>query len=183
VLVAAWDSQALAERDLDALERIAAAQEEDAIERALVAAHERLDMEVAYVTTVSAASQRVTELAGAPGPLGVTTGTEAPIEQTYCARMLRGELPNVVPDTRQEPAARDLAATARVGSYVGVPITLADGSVHGTLCCASSKPRLGLGDEELAFMQVLAGSVARRIDQSRELADGITASRPAGDRS
>jgi GAF domain-containing protein len=82
--------------------------------------------------------------------------------------MLSGQLPNVIRDTSKEPAVRDLGATARVGSYVGVAITLADGSVHGTLCCVSTEPREQLGDEELAFMRVLADMVANRIDRLHE---------------
>lgn len=177
------EPQALSTPDLEALERIAAAGEEDAIERGLVAARERLGMEVAYVTTVTSQLQRVTELAGDSSALGIDTGSELDIEDTYCVRMLRGDLPNVVPDTSEEPAVRDLAMTERVGSYVGVPITLADGSVHGTLCCASSEPRSELGDGELAFMRVLAEIVARRIDHSREFAEGLIQPRAVGGQS
>jgi GAF domain-containing protein len=71
-----------------------------------------------------------------------------------------------VPDTRAEPVVRDLIATRTIGAYVGVPVTLADGRVHGTLCCASSQPRGGLGNEELRFMRVLAGIIASRVDQA-----------------
>ena len=71
-----------------------------------------------------------------------------------------------MPDTRAEPVVRDLIATRTIGAYVGVPVTLADGRVHGTLCCASSQPQDGLGDEELRFMRVLAGIIASRVDQA-----------------
>ena len=175
--------QTLSGRDREALERIAAAREEDAIERALVAARERLGMEAAYVTAVTPDSQRVTKLVGSSSAIGFAVGAEISIEDTYCARMLRGELANIIPDTSLEPAVHGLAVTGRIGSYAGVPITLADGSVHGTLCCAGSEPRPGLGAEELAFMHVLADIVARRIDQSRELADGEVGARAAGGRS
>ena len=172
------DPRASSKRDAEALERIAAAGEADAIERALVAARERLGMEAAYVTTVNAERQRVTDLAGDASALGCTIGTELAIEDTYCARMLRGELPNVVPDTSNEPAVRGLAVTERVRSYVGVPITLSDGSIHGTLCAASSEARGDLGDEELAFMRVLADMMARRIEKAREFVDRLNGQSP-----
>ena len=98
--------------------------------------------------------------------MNFASGTEVALQDTYCTRMLNGTLPNVVPDTSKEPAVGDLGATLLVGSYVGVPTTLADGSVHGTLCAVSSEPREHLGDAELAFMRVLAGMVANRIDSS-----------------
>lgn len=172
------DPKASSKRDAEALERIAAAGEADAVERALVAARERLGMEAAYVTTVDAERQQVTDLAGDASALGFTIGTELAIEDTYCARMLRGDLPNVVPDTSEEPAVRGLALSEQVRSYVGVPITLADGSVHGTLCCAGSEARSDLGHEELAFMRVLAGILARRIEQAREFADRLNGQSP-----
>ncbi|MCA1682797.1 MAG: GAF domain-containing protein [Actinobacteria bacterium] len=160
----------LPERDREALERIAAAQEADTIDRALTAARERLQMDAAYVTSIDSETQVVNEVAGDSAAMGFGPGTVARTEDSYCSRMLSGALPNVVPDTSREPAVRDLGATSLIGSYVGVAITLADGSLHGTLCCASSEPRDHLGDEELAFMRVLAGMVANRIDRSH--ADG-----------
>lgn len=153
-------------RDRETLDQIAAARDEDTIERALDAARLRLGMDAAYVSVVDSKRQLITDLAGDGEALGFCAGTELPVEKTYCARMLNGELPNVVPDTSAEPAVRELEATANVGAYVGVPVRLADGSVHGTLCCASAAPRRELGDAELAFMRVLAGMVATRIDRT-----------------
>ena len=164
----------LSSEDLEALERIAAAREQDTIERALAAARERLGMDVAYVTAFGSDTRRVLEVSGDSSALGITAGSESATEDTYCMRMVRGEIPNLVPDTSAEPAVRDLPATERVRAYVGVPIVLADGSLHGTLCSASSEPRDNLGDEELAFLRVLADIVARRIEGARQRASSQT---------
>jgi GAF domain-containing protein len=158
-------SNQLSEEDRQALRLIAAAQEADTIDRALEAARDRLHMDAAYVSHIDSRRQKIDITSGDPASLGFASGTEVPVEDTYCSRMLRGDLPNVVPDTSVEPAVRGLSATDLVGSYVGVAITLADGTVHGTLCCASSEPREELGEEELAFMRVLADMVAGRIDR------------------
>jgi GAF domain-containing protein len=155
----------LSEEDREALRSIAAAQEADTIDRALEAARERLHMDAAYVSHIDSRRQKIDDISGDPSRMGFESGTEVALEQTYCTRMLRGELPNVIPDTRTEPRVRGLDATQRVGSYVGVAITLADGTVHGTLCCASTEPREQLGEDELAFMRVLADMVAARIDR------------------
>jgi GAF domain-containing protein len=119
------------------------------------------------VNRIDARSQVVEQVAGDAAALGLGRGTEIPLEETYCSRMLAGELPNVVPDASTEPAVRGLRATEKLGSYVGVAVTLADGTVHGSLCCASSRPRDDLGEAEVAFMRILAGMVAARIDRSR----------------
>jgi len=152
--------------DVAALRRIEAAQESDVVERALSAARERLQMEAAYVTTIDSEKQTIEAILGetkAP----VAPGTQVPLEETYCMRMLNGEIANIVRDTRAEPALRDLGATRHVGAYVGVPVRLSDGRVHGTLCCVSKDPVDGLGDDELRFMHVLAGIIATRVEQAQ----------------
>lgn len=150
---------------LDALERIQVAQESDVVERALTAARERLGMDAAYVTTIDSEHQTIEALLGDMEVLAQVQGQPIPLEETYCMRMLRGAIPNVIPDTRADPALRDLSATRHIGSYVGFPVTLSDGRVHGTLCCVSKQARTGIGDEEGHFMQVLAGIVAARLEQ------------------
>src|SRR5919201_2388819 len=98
-------------------------------------------------------------------------------------RMLNGEIPNVVPDTRSLPALRDLAVTRHLAAYVGVPVTLSDGHVHGTLCCVSVEPEADIGPDELRFMQILAGIVATRIERARgdlaRLTERFRSARPA----
>lgn len=148
------------------LRQIETAQEHDVVEQALTAARERLRMDAAYITTIDPSRQTIDALIGDSSALGLSEGLVVPMEQTYCRHMLSGEMPNIVPDTRAEPAVRDLIATRTIGAYVGVPVTLADGRLHGTLCCASNQPQDSLGDEELRFMQVLAGIIASRVDQA-----------------
>ena len=147
--------------------KLEAAQESDVVEQALAAAQQRLDMDASYITTIDARHQTIHAIFGDEDAIARYQGTVFPVEQTYCMRMLDGEIPNIVPDTRQEPALRELPVTREFHAYVGVPVKLADGRVHGTLCCVSREPREGLGPEELRFMQILAGIVATRLDRAR----------------
>ena len=149
------------------LRGLEAAHESDAIEQALVAAREQLDMDAAYITTIDAGAQTIHAVVGAQDIVDRYQSSVLPLDQTYCARMVSGEIPNVVPDTRANTAVRDLAVAREFGAYVGVPVTLSDGSVHGTLCCVSREAQARLGEDELRFMQVLAGIVAARIEQAR----------------
>lgn len=160
---------------VEVLHQIETAEESDVVERALTAARERLDMDAAYITTMGSERQTVEAVVGDAQALGLSQGATFPVEQTFCIRVLRGDMPNVVPDTRAEPAIRDLAITREIASYIGVPVTLADGRVHGTLCCASHTTRAELGSEELGFMEVLAGIVAARVDQVHGNLDRLTA--------
>jgi len=155
--------------------RIEAAQESDVVERALAAARDRLGMDASYVTTIDSREQTVHAIVGDPDIVDTYTGVVMPVEQTFCRRMLDGEIPNVVPDTRAEPAIRDLAAAQVFGSYIGVPVRLSDGRVHGTLCCVSRETKFDIGPEDLRFMQVLASIIGARVDQVRGDMERLTA--------
>lgn len=151
----------------DLVAKLEAAQESDVVEQALAAAQQRLNMDASYITTIDARHQTIHAIFGDADASARYQGTVFPVEQTYCMRMLNGEIPNIVPDTREEPAISELPVTREFHAYVGVPVMLADGRVHGTLCCVSREPREDLGSEELRFMQTLAGIVATRVDRAR----------------
>ncbi len=160
---------------LDALAAMAAAREREVIARALDAARQRLDMDAAFVSSVTPEIQSIDRVAGDTLPLGFDVGTTVPVTETYCTRMLAGLIPNLVPDAAAEPLLRGLAVAERVRAYAGVPIRLADGRLHGTLCCVSGEAKTNLGPGELHFMQVLATIVATEIDQAA--ADRATSAR------
>jgi GAF domain-containing protein len=82
----------------------------------------------------------------------------------------------MVPDTQAEQAISGLAAAEEFHAYVGVPVRLSDGRIHGTLCCVSRATRPGMQPEELRFMQVLSDIVAARIEQARGDMARLTAS-------
>jgi GAF domain-containing protein len=152
---------------VELIEKLEAAQETDVVEQALAAAQAHLGMDASYITTIDAHHQTVHAIVGDADIAARYTGTVLPLEQTYCMRMLNGEIPNIVPDTRAEPSLRDLDVTRELHAYVGIPVKLSDGRVHGTLCCVSRQPRAGLGPEDLRFMQTLAGIVAARVERAR----------------
>ena len=164
--VSAPDTQGPGESQ-EVLRRLEAAEERDVIERALAAARERLGMDAAYITTITPQAQTIESLVSDTEAFRAYEGTVTPLEETYCVRMLRGDMPNLVPDTRTEPAVQDLAATKVVGAYAGVPVRLPDGTVHGTICCVSASPVTGLGPEELRFMEVLADMVSQRLTRAQ----------------
>jgi GAF domain-containing protein len=165
---------------VEAISRIEAAQENDVVEQALAAARDRLGMDASYVTTIDPREQTIHAIVGEPDIVNTYTGVVMPVEHTFCQRMLNGEVPNVVPDTRAEPAMRGLAATREFGAYIGVPVRLSDGRVHGTLCCVSRQPKFDIVPEDLRFMQVLAGIIAARVEQAQGEMARLTARFRAG---
>jgi EAL domain-containing protein (putative c-di-GMP-specific phosphodiesterase class I) len=87
------------------------------------------------------------------------------LEATYCQRVVDGRLPGFMRDTRDYPEAMKLAVTEAlpVGSYLGVPLRLADGKVFGTVCCFSHAVRPGLEPVALETLEMFAEMVVTEI--------------------
>ena len=165
VLIAPMEAGVSAEYEI-AARQIRDARESDVVEKALSAAREHLGMDAAYIATVDSRKQTIEVMVGKTNAEALVAGAVIPVEQTYCARMLTGEIPNIVPDVGAEPGLRNVTVIRDIGAYIGVPVKLSDGRVHGSLCCASNGPRPDLGEPELRFMEVLAGIVAARLDRA-----------------
>jgi len=102
------------------------------------------------------------------------------------ARMIAGFGPRVAPASTVIPASLEIPEGHRmkVGSYVGVPLTYADGSVFGTLCAIDPSPHTEEIVPELPLIELLAAMLSallnselkateaqRRAERAREEAD------------
>ena len=79
-----------------AVRQIKDARESDVVEKALTAARERLGMDAAYIATVDSREQTIEVMVGETNAEALVEGAVIPVDQTYCARMLTGEIPNIV---------------------------------------------------------------------------------------
>ena len=113
----------------EALREIRAARESDVVERALGAAREQLGMDAAYIATVDAREQTIEAMSGRTKSDVLVVGAVIPVDQTYCARMLKGEIPNIVPDTAAEPALRNVTAIRNIAGIVAARLERAHGSM------------------------------------------------------
>lgn len=131
-----------------------------------------LGMDVAFITHFRAVD-RVFEHVDAEGVAPISQGQAMPLEDGYCLKIVRGELPELIPDTSVVPAAMAIPATREmpIGSHLSVPIELSTGEVYGTLCCFSRLPNLTLGERDLRMIRALGEVLASRID------DGLIATR------
>lgn len=135
------------------------------VQAIVAAARELLKMDVAYYTQHTDTEQIFQGMDGDGSSFGVGPSTRIELDQTYCQPVLEGRLPPLMPDVEAIPEAAAMAVTgaAGVGAFVSVPVTLSDGALYGTLCCAAHQARPDLTDQDLQFMRLL----------SRLIADGL----------
>jgi EAL domain-containing protein (putative c-di-GMP-specific phosphodiesterase class I) len=145
------------------------------VDRVLKTVRKYLGMDVAFIAHFGE-KDRVFEHVDAEIALPIAPGMRLPMEVGYCAKVVRGELPRLIPDTSLVPAAMSIPETTAlpIGSHLSVPILLDNGEVYGTLCCFSRHADLTLGEREMkmmeAFAEVLATSIGetQRVQANRE---------------
>jgi GAF domain-containing protein len=139
------------------------------VSEALIAARELFGMQIAWIAEFRDDQKVFQAIDGDGESFGFAEGSAMPLDGSYCVRVARGDLPYVIPDTQAEPRVRDLEVThsANIGSYVGVPIELDDGTIYGTLCCASHEANRDVSEADLRFLRTIARRVAREFEERR----------------
>ena len=65
----------------------------------------------------------------------------------------------------------EITRRARIGSYVGVPVALPDGTIYGTFCCVSHHADPWLRERDLRFMAGLAKIIGEELHRDAERAE------------
>ncbi|WP_346619778.1 EAL domain-containing protein [Blastococcus montanus] len=135
----------------------------------LDAARTRLGMEIAWVSLFTEGSQRITSATGELDAMNVQEGMTAPLEGSYCVRVLSGQLPPVVTGARRDPRTRDLPITGDlgIGSYVGAPLRGVDQRPVGMLCCVSRDPGTHLDADAVRTVELLADLISDHLQHPR----------------
>ena len=137
----------------------------DPITELLKLAHTETQMDVAILGEICDGREVVRQLAGDGGSFGLNPGASMPIEDTYCHRLLTGRLSNVVADAHANEQVRDLEITraARVGAYIGVPLTGLDARLY-VLCCLAHEQKPQLGGRDVRFLRDLGQAVLAALE-------------------
>lgn len=141
----------------------------DGIDRLLGALRRHLRMDVAFIAHFGAGERVMEHVDSVPdGP--IHRGQRISLQEGYCLKVVRGELPQCIPDTSCNPAAMAIGATHAIpiGSHLSVPVTLEDGTLYGTLCCFSFLPDPTLGSRDMQLMHAFAEVLAMRFDEQRQ---------------
>lgn len=92
------------------------------------------------------------------------------LSDTFCMQMLETGQPLCINDTRHAPASLGAIPNAlelNIRSYLGVPLSMADGRVFGSLWAADTTARK-FSDHDVALLQLFARLLTHEIDQAAE---------------
>jgi EAL domain-containing protein (putative c-di-GMP-specific phosphodiesterase class I) len=129
-------------------------------------AHSHLPLDLVYVAELTGGRLMYREVAGDAASFNILVGEGPPAQDTYCQRMVAGELPSIVCDAAADSRVADLELTADagIGCYIGVPLRLSDGSLYGTFCAIGHAPNRALDGRDSSFMATLAALISDQLD-------------------
>jgi EAL domain-containing protein (putative c-di-GMP-specific phosphodiesterase class I) len=139
------------------------------LDRIVELTHRHLGLDVVYIAELRDDRQVFRAAAGDARSFKIALGDGVPAESSYCQRLLAGEIPNVIPDAAADERVADLPVTrrSRIGSYIGVPVRLSDGTVYGTLCGLGHTADETLDQRDVRFMSMLAELIVLDLDELR----------------
>ncbi|MBV0924365.1 PAS domain S-box protein [Halomicroarcula limicola] len=137
---------------------------EDAIEAALSAGRERLDVELGFLTQIVDDVQRIEQTVGDHDR--IRPGERCPLGVAYCRRTVELEGNLSVQDARASSSIAEAAyETFELGSYIGSRV-VANGDVYGTVCFADGDERdAPFSEAEELFVELVTRLVGRGIER------------------
>ncbi|MEO1188847.1 MAG: EAL domain-containing protein [Pseudomonadota bacterium] len=146
-------------------------QAKSVIDSALDTIREHLGMSVAYLSEF-VDGRSVFRNVSAPGLEElIDVGDSQSLDDVYCKHILEGRLPELIPNTADEPicAALPITDAIPIGSHVSIPIRLDDGEAFGMFCCLSPEPNPTLNVRDLKTMRMFADLAAQQVRKDHAL--------------
>jgi EAL domain-containing protein (putative c-di-GMP-specific phosphodiesterase class I) len=142
---------------------------DDETHRVLRLACRHMQMDLGFIVEFVDGREVYRVLSGDADSFGLREGEGVPGDTAYCMKMVRGELPNVIPDTTAEPrvSALPITRTHRIGAYIAVPVRLVDGSIFGSLGCLNHEPR-ELDERDVRLISLLGETVGEAVQAIRD---------------
>ncbi|KAA0547152.1 SpoIIE family protein phosphatase [Bacillus sp. BGMRC 2118] len=106
------------------------------------------------------------------GGCTIPENVNAPLHTSYCSFVAMEAKPLLISDTGQSELVRDMKVTSEfsIGSYLGVPIFLEDGSIFGTLCALDPMPHI-LEEKHTKILEGFAGLISNAIELEKTIRD------------
>lgn len=124
-----------------------------------------LGMDVAFLSRFRD-TDRVLEHVDSPPDCPLQQGQIIPLAEGYCLGVVNGELPELIRDTSQLPAAQRIPgpASLSIGSHLSVPVQV-EGQIYGTLCCLGFEPNNNLDERDIKMLRAFAEILALRLHE------------------
>ena len=131
---------------------------EEACRRLLQVLRRQVGMQVGWTSEFVGTDQVFRLVDADEGHAAPDVGASTPLNDAYCARVLNGTMPALIPNTHDEPTAvwLDVTLNLSIGSYLGVPLHDVAGVPNGMLCLVSSGPAPHLDDQSLGTARLVA---------------------------
>lgn len=125
-----------------------------------------LNMDVAFVSHFLDGERVFLNVDTRSDASSIKPGDADLMEDSYCARIADGRLPEFIPDTSLIEQTREMPVTGDlcIASYMGVPITLSTGEVFGTFCCFSHDVDTEIQEKDLSLLKTFADVASSIIE-------------------
>ena len=145
----------------------------DATEAILQLVARQVDMRSSFLSHIDMDTElnEIIAAFNAPGGCDITSGDVYSLPQSFCSSIAGSVEPSplLIEDIASDAVFSSHPARSRfpkIGSYLGVPIFLSDGTFFGTLCAVDPEPRK-LTAEQAELLIVLARLLATQIERDR----------------
>lgn len=131
-----------------------------------------LDIDVAVLTEIRDGREIARRADGEWPGRGSLQNASLPLRDTFCERMLDGQIGNYIRDAEADARVSDLATARHMGirAWLGVPIQLSDMRLY-VLCCLARESRPSIGEREVRLLAGLAESVRAELQAGQSWGD------------
>jgi len=126
-----------------------------------------MDMDFCYISEASEDEVTFRQVSARSQSDLVAAGRKVPLDEMFCGFIAKGEIPNVVTDTREVPVLRDLPfiQDANVQSLISVPIYRPSGGLFGMFCCFSQTPKPNLNQRDFEVVNMFTNLASRALHE------------------
>ena len=131
----------------------------------------RLGMDLAWLGRLDEDLLVLQVISGNVRRFGLEPGCSIRLEEGLFGRVLTGELPELIADTRRDTrtAGTSMVRELGIGAYAATPVLDADGATFGLLGCLRGRPQPALGTRDLRLLRLLAGFLTDYVSDLRRM--------------
>jgi hypothetical protein len=131
----------------------------------------RLGMELAWLGHQDQELLVLQVICGNTRRFGLHSGSSIRREDGLFGKVLTGELPEMIPDTRADPRTAWTSPVRElgVGTYAATPVRDADGITFGLLGCVHGQAQPDLGPRDLRLLRLLADFLTDYVSDLRRM--------------